>query len=96
MRNGGGPACLRLRVVLSAGELQHMQQGVLLTEQLYIQIEQWIARFYRDRLDPVDLADPQLLRASRQALDELSQILGLGAVYSFQREVAEVKGGIDG
>ncbi|MCY3276903.1 N-succinylarginine dihydrolase, partial [Acinetobacter baumannii] len=32
-----------------------------------------------------DLADQQLLREVYQALDELTQILRLGAVYDFQR-----------
>jgi succinylarginine dihydrolase len=31
-----------------------------------------------------DLADPQLLNECRTALDELTQILKLGAVYPFQ------------
>ena len=33
---------------------------------------------------PADLADPALLDESRRALDELSQLLGLGTVYPFQ------------
>jgi succinylarginine dihydrolase len=32
-----------------------------------------------------DLADPALLDESRHALDELTQILGLGSLYDFQR-----------
>jgi len=34
----------------------------------------------------IDLADPQLLREGREALDVLSQLLNLGSVYPFQRE----------
>jgi succinylarginine dihydrolase len=30
------------------------------------------------------LADPQLLRESRTALDELTTILGVGPIYDFQ------------
>jgi succinylarginine dihydrolase len=40
---------------------------------------------YREELAPQDLADPQLLREGRDALDALTRILGLGAIYDFQR-----------
>lgn len=85
MNNGGGPACLRLRVVLTAGELGAMNRAVLLSEQLAATIESWIDRRYRDTLAPADLADPRLVTESRDALDELTRILHLGAVYDFQR-----------
>ena len=38
MRNGGGPACLRLRVVLTAEQLHALQGNVLLTDELYEQV----------------------------------------------------------
>lgn len=44
-----------------------------------------VDRYYRDRLTQVDLADPQLLREGREALDRLTQILRLGSVYPFQQ-----------
>ena len=83
MRNGGGPACLRLRVVLTAEELSHIHPGVLLTDALYRQLTAWIERHYRDHLAPDDLADVQLLTESRTALDELASILTLPALYRF-------------
>ena len=85
MKNGGGPACLRLRAVLNKEELAGLHQGVLLTPARYTSLETWIHRHYRDRLTPKDLADPKLLTESRSALDELSGILGLGSIYTFQR-----------
>lgn len=84
MQNGGGPACLRLRVVLTQEEWDHLHPDVILTDQLYESLSQWVKKHYRDQLVPSDLADPQLLRESRQALDELTQILQLGPIYSFQ------------
>lgn len=84
MQNGGGPACLRLRVVLTETELQAVDPGVLFSEALYTRLDAWVGRHYRDRLAEADLADPQLLIESRTALDELTQILGLGSVYPFQ------------
>jgi succinylarginine dihydrolase len=85
MRNGGGPACLRLRVVLTDAELQAVAPGVLMNESLFITLNNWVDRHYRDRLTEADLADPQLLIENRQALDELTQIMGLGSIYPFQQ-----------
>ncbi|BDM63950.1 N-succinylarginine dihydrolase [Shewanella sp. NFH-SH190041] len=85
MQNGGGPACLRLRVELSEQELAAVNPGALLTTERYHTLMQWIDRHYRDRLTVADLADPQLLIESRTALDELSQIMQLGNIYPFQQ-----------
>ena len=84
MSNGGGPACLRLRVVLTDAELVRVKPGVLLTDALYESLTAWVRRHYRDRLTADDLADLKLLDESRAALDELTELLGLGAVYAFQ------------
>ena len=84
MRNGGGPACLRLRVALNEQELAAVNQGVIMTASLYEQLNQWVDRHYRDRLSEADLADPQLLVECRTALDELTGLLKLGSVYPFQ------------
>ncbi len=86
MQNGGGPACLRLRVALKETELAAVNQGVIMTAPLYDTLVQWVDKHYRDRLGEADLADPQLLLECRTALDELTQILKLGSVYPFQRQ----------
>jgi succinylarginine dihydrolase len=86
MQNGGGPACLRLRVALNETELAAVNQGVIMTAPLYDTLLQWVDKHYRDRLVEADLADPQLLVECRTALDELTQILKLGSVYPFQRQ----------
>ncbi len=84
MRNGGGPACLRLRVALNDDELNAMHHGVLLNDALYERLTTWVEAHYRDELATEDLADPMLLDEVRKALDELTGILGLGSVYDFQ------------
>ena len=84
MHNGGGPACLRLRVVLTERQLAVMHQGVLLTDALYAQLVAWVEKHYREAIAPADLADPKLLDEGRAALDELTGILGLGVIYPFQ------------
>jgi succinylarginine dihydrolase len=86
MKNGGGPACLRLRVVLTEEEKALAHQRIFLTETLYNDLKSWADRFYRDRLLPEDLADPALAEESNAALDALTQLLDLGSLYSFQKE----------
>lgn len=87
MRNGGGPACLRLRVVLTDAELAATNPVQRFTPGLHTTLADWVTRRYRDSLAPADLADPLLLTESREALDELSQILELGGdFYPFQRD----------
>ncbi|MWJ27498.1 N-succinylarginine dihydrolase [Halomonas sp. ZH2S] len=85
MRNGGGPACLRLRVVLNEAERAALSGRVLLNDALYGDLTAWVNRHYRDRLTPDDLADPQLAEETLTALDELTQMLKIGSVYPFQR-----------
>ena len=85
MKNGGGPACLRLRVVLNDDEQHAMNHGVILTDELYNRLTTWVEAHYREELTQQDLADPMLLDEVRKALDELTGILGLGSIYDFQR-----------
>ena len=85
MHNGGGPACLRLRVVLTPADLAAVHPGVMATPERLATLEAWVRRHYRDRLSIADLADPALLAESRRALDELTGILDLPGLYSFQR-----------
>ncbi len=77
MRNGGGPACLRLRVPLLAHELAAISARVLLDDALYQDIKTWIGRHYRDRVSPQDLGDPDFFEDNRLALSELSTLLEL-------------------
>lgn len=85
MKNGGGPACLRLRVALNETELAAVNPNVLMSDTLFTTLNNWIDTHYRDELSEADLQDPNLVIESRTALDELTQILNLGSVYDFQR-----------
>ncbi|WP_198780193.1 N-succinylarginine dihydrolase [Shewanella putrefaciens] len=85
MQNGGGPACLRLRVAMNEREVAAVNQHTLLDDALFSRLNTWVDKHYRDRLSTQDLADPQLMIESRTALDELTQIMKLGSVYQFQR-----------
>ena len=84
MNNGGGPACLRLRVVMSEDQIANTAPRILLDEALYSELRAWVERNYRDSLAAADLQDPALLSECRTALDELTQLLKKGSVYDFQ------------
>ena len=85
MRNGGGPACLRLRVVLSEAERAAVNSHFLLEDAGFDALETWVRTHYRDRLSADDLADPAFMKEALAALDALTQLLGMGAFYDFQR-----------
>lgn len=85
MHNGGGPACLRLRVVLTSAEHTAVNAQSWITTEKADALEAWVKVHYRDHLVFADLADPALLDESRTALDRLTQLLGLGSIYDFQR-----------
>lgn len=85
MNNGGGPACLRLRVVLSEDERRAVNGRIFVDEVLDADLVKWVERHYRDRLSRDDLRDPKLLDETRTALDELATLLALGSIYDFQR-----------
>lgn len=86
MRNGGGPACLRLRVVLTDAELVAANPKMLLDDMLFTQLSSWVTKHYREDMAPNDLGDPDVMHESFTALDELTGIMGLGGdFYPFQR-----------
>jgi succinylarginine dihydrolase len=86
MKNGGGPACLRLRVAATDAERAMIAQGFLLDDALAARLEDWVRAHYREVLAPEDLRDPALLVESRAALDALTRVLPLGGdFYEFQR-----------
>ena len=65
-------------------EIAALPPQVLFTDATYAQLSAWVRKHYRETLAAGDLADPHLLEESRRALDELTQLLGLGSIYPFQ------------
>ena len=84
MENGGGPACLRQRIVLTDDERGAVGARVFWDEALGTELEAWVKRHYRERVRSDDLRDAHLHRESLAALDELTRILRLGSIYDFQ------------
>ncbi|SEN12966.1 MULTISPECIES: N-succinylarginine dihydrolase [Stigmatella] len=85
MNNGGGPACLRQRIVLTDEERAAVKANVFYTPELHEALAGWVTKHYRETLYPDDLKDPALARETMTALDALTRILRLGSVYDFQQ-----------
>jgi succinylarginine dihydrolase len=75
MNNGGGPACLRLRVLLNREQRAAVRGRIWLDEPLYRDLLDWVDRHYLDRLEPRDLFDLELAARSWAAFTELEQII---------------------
>jgi succinylarginine dihydrolase len=84
MKNGGGPACLRLRVPLDDAASVRLSGSVMFDTRLESALTKIVEQRYRDQLALADMADPELVVEARTALDEITQALGLGSVYDFQ------------
>jgi succinylarginine dihydrolase len=67
MRNGGGPACLRLRVPLSEASLAAVDQRFLLTESSLDALSRLVEGAWPQTIAPSDLADPALWAQARAA-----------------------------
>ncbi len=80
MRNGGGPACLRLRVVVSEDELKHCHPKVFMTNKLYSELVAWIEKHYREELKIEDILEPGFYEEVHKAFKELEKILELKLV----------------
>lgn len=81
MKNGGGPACLRLRVVLSEKQLASIKPRVVIDEALYQDLCDWVNTHYREQLTFNDLRDPQLVKELQNAASELEKIVNMPGLY---------------
>ncbi len=78
MRNGGGPACLRLRVQVDPDALAAIDPRFLLDETVCARIERVIAREWTETIAPDDLGDPRLWERCTAARQALVAALGFG------------------
>lgn len=74
MLNGGGPACLRLRLVLSEEDIKNSKQDIFYSEALYKKLKKSIETYYPDKLSFSDLADEKLLEQIDEAYRDLNGI----------------------
>lgn len=85
MANGGGPACLRLRIVLTDAELKAISPAVLFSEATFNELEKIIDTYYVDQLELHHFFDSHFLNDAKIALDKIAHVLGFGSIYEFQR-----------
>jgi succinylarginine dihydrolase len=85
MMNGGGPACLRFKTVVNNDEFDKINEKFLLSPKKLMDLRALVSKHYRDQLNPGDLLDIKLMQESYTFLDELTQLLDLGAIYNFQK-----------
>jgi len=67
MRNGGGPACLRLRVPLSQAGLAGVHPGYILDLNRIERLERLVEAHWPKSVSPNDLQDPELWTHARGA-----------------------------
>ncbi len=79
MQNGGGPACLRLRVVLSQEQLAAIshETNIIADGNLLVALEKIIDRYYPDSLTPEGLRGEDLYNKGKQFLSELYNIINI-------------------
>ncbi len=77
MRNGGGPACLRLRVAVTAQQADAIDPRFLLTEAKISVLEACISKYYPEEIRSDQLGDPQLHRQSIEAIAALGSALDM-------------------
>ncbi len=77
MCNGGGPACLRLRVVMSEAEISAAHPKVFFDETLYQNLGAWVEKFYPDSLNLDQALDPAFHKQIEKAYIELFSFLEL-------------------
>lgn len=82
MANGGGPACLRLRVVLDDAQVASFDQVGRLTETRAERLEALIMSRYRDRLTFDDLRDPAFAIESLEIVAAIRELLGFRSALS--------------
>ncbi len=74
MANGGGPACLRLRVAAAPA---HVDARFLLDEAKAERIEAVVGEMWPEQIDPSDLGTPALAHTVNEAREALLSVLSL-------------------
>ncbi len=79
MRNGGGPACLRLRVAMTQIQQEALAATVrvLVDEALLEELEAAIYRYYPESITAETLGNPAIYHASLQVMEAFGQIMRL-------------------
>ncbi|WP_153558661.1 N-succinylarginine dihydrolase [Roseimaritima sediminicola] len=75
MSNGGGPACLRLRVPMDAAQSASLPQALRLDDSLAERLEEVIERTYPEEITAEDLAREELVEHCQEAYRAVCEVL---------------------
>ena len=84
LHNGGGPACLRLRVSMNQTEFDSIHQEIIFTDELHLKLRKWVKKYYVNNLIYDDLFVPSFILKCKNALSELTKIISINKLYQFQ------------
>ena len=76
MRNGGGPACLRLRVPVDGPGLAGIDPGFILDEARWTSLAKVVVSHWPEQIAPGDLVKPDLWAQAREAHAALEAAIG--------------------
>jgi len=77
MNNGGGPACLRLRVPMSPQQWDALPESLKWSDETANDLCEVFERLYPETLAIADLANVEWIKASEAAVNAIERILGL-------------------
>ncbi len=77
MHNGGGPACLRLRVVMTEEQRAQVPPQFWMNPENHALLVSWVDQYYPRSLRASDLADLKIHEQANQAFDALEGLLGI-------------------
>jgi succinylarginine dihydrolase len=77
MQNGGGPACLRLRIVMNEAQLKDINQSLMFNDALYKKLKQLIEENYPDELKLEDLTKPEIVEKISICFDKYEEIFNI-------------------
>lgn len=82
MQNGGGPACLRLRVPMTRAQLTALKEhtGAMANDDMLNELARLIEAHYPMQLPPRDVKDPALYQACQSFLMSLAKLLKIRLV----------------
>lgn len=75
MKNGGGPACLRLRVPLTDKEIKAVTPSVFFTPALYRKLKTIIIEEYPDAYKPQNLLNPAFRKQCQHVVNKITELL---------------------
>lgn len=80
MKNGGGPACLRLRVPLTKQELKTVLPSAQFSDALYSKLVALISKYYPEKYTPKMVLDSSFRKQCSQAVASIKNLLNLNYV----------------